>query len=182
MITQLVILGLIKNRFLYGYQINQIIREELGEGFNIAFGSIYFALGRLAAKGFIKKAGEHKEGGRPSRIIYTITDLGKLKFRSMLREVLEIWENIRFPFDAGLYFMNSLESDDLKVLIGRRISRIENALSEAKEKFSEIDPNTEISDINEIIIDHSIIHLETELAWIKELAIKIEKKQLQKEV
>jgi DNA-binding PadR family transcriptional regulator len=44
MSTRLVILGLLRERSLHGYEIKHIIQDHMGDWTSIAFGSIYFAL------------------------------------------------------------------------------------------------------------------------------------------
>ena len=68
MSTRLVILASLRDQPLHGYEIKQIIEEHMGDWTNIAFGSIYFALGKLAEEGMIEKIATEKEGNRPSRI------------------------------------------------------------------------------------------------------------------
>ena len=46
----------------------------MGDWTNIAFGSIYFALGKLSEEGFIEKVATEQQGGRPSREVYQITE------------------------------------------------------------------------------------------------------------
>lgn len=77
MSTRLVILGLLRDQHLHGYEIKQIIEEHMGDWTSIAFGSIYFALGKLSEEGLIEKVATEKEGNRPSRSIYQITEGGQ---------------------------------------------------------------------------------------------------------
>ena len=63
MSTRLVILGFLRGRPLYGYEIKQMIEHVMGDWTNIAFGSIYFALKKLTEDGFIEKAATEQEGG-----------------------------------------------------------------------------------------------------------------------
>jgi len=51
MSTRLVILGLLRERPLYGYEIKHVIEDHMGDWTSIAFGSIYFALGKLTEIG-----------------------------------------------------------------------------------------------------------------------------------
>ncbi len=48
MSTRLVILGFLRERSLHGYEIKQLIEDRMGDWTSIAFGSIYFALSKLA--------------------------------------------------------------------------------------------------------------------------------------
>ena len=69
MSVRLVILGLLRENPLYGYEIKQIIEEHMSDWTSIAFGSIYFALDKLAAENFVEKVSVEKEGRRPSRSV-----------------------------------------------------------------------------------------------------------------
>ncbi len=66
MSVRLVILGLLRENPLYGYEIKQIIEEHMSDWTSIAFGSIYFALDKLASENFVEKVSVDKEGRRPS--------------------------------------------------------------------------------------------------------------------
>jgi len=57
MSTRLVILGLLNERPLYGDEIKQNIEEYMGDGRSIAFGSITFALDKLAEESYVDKNG-----------------------------------------------------------------------------------------------------------------------------
>ena len=49
--AHVVILGLLRQKPLYGYELKQIIEEYMGDWTDIKFGSIYFALSRLNDEG-----------------------------------------------------------------------------------------------------------------------------------
>ena len=70
MTVRLVILGLLRQRPLYGYEIKQIIEEHMSDWTSIAFGSIYFALDRLADEKFVEKVNVEQDNKRPARSVY----------------------------------------------------------------------------------------------------------------
>ena len=102
MSTPLVILGLLRERPLYGYEIKHIIEDRMGDWTNIAFGSIYYALDKMAEEHLIEKVGTEQEGGRPSRTVYGITAAGREEFLRLLCEVWREVERHTFTFDIGL--------------------------------------------------------------------------------
>ena len=69
MSTRLVLLGLLRDRKLYGYELKHIIEDHMGDWTSIAFGSIYFALNKLSEEGLIEKVAVEKPGKRPSRCV-----------------------------------------------------------------------------------------------------------------
>ena len=76
----MVLLGLLHDRPLYGYEIKQLIEAHMGDWTSIAFGSIYFALDKLAEDGLAEKVAVEQSGSRPSRSVYQITQTGKAEF------------------------------------------------------------------------------------------------------
>jgi DNA-binding PadR family transcriptional regulator len=108
MTVRLVILGLLRERPLYGYEIKQIIEEHMSNWTSIAFGSIYFALDKLAEEKFVEKVEIEQQGKRPSRSVYQIMDAGREEFLRLLRESWQQFEREYYPLDICLFFLDSL--------------------------------------------------------------------------
>jgi DNA-binding PadR family transcriptional regulator len=175
MSTRLVILGFLRGRPLYGYEIKQMIEHVMGDWTNIAFGSIYFALKKLAGEGFVEKVGTEQEGGRPSRTVYQITDAGRDEFIRLLREVWDNVERQTFDFDIGLSFMSALPTDEVKEYLRKRVAHLERTLEyldahQAEELADEHVPNGLAS----AVFGHSRVHLKAELDWTRGLLQNVE--------
>ena len=175
MSTRLVILGFLRGRPQYGYEIKQMIEHVMGDWTNIAFGSIYFALKKLTEEGFVEKVGTEQEGGRPSRTVYRITDAGREEFLRLLREVWGNVERQTFEFDIGLSFMGALPIEEVKGYLRKRVTHLEHILQyldahQAEELADEHVPNRLAS----AVFDHSRVHLKAELDWTRELLQDVE--------
>jgi DNA-binding PadR family transcriptional regulator len=175
MSTRLVILGFLRGQPLYGYEIKQMIEHVMGDYTNIAFGSIYFALKKLAEGGFVAKVGTEQEGGRPSRTVYQITDAGREEFVRLLREVWDDVEQQYFVFDIGLNFMSALPNEDVKGYLQKRVKQLAHVLQyldahEAEELADEHVPNRLAS----TVFDHHRVHLKAELDWTRDLLQNVE--------
>ena len=176
MSTRLVILGFLRGQPLYGYEIKQMIERVMGDWTNIAFGSIYYALGKLAEEGYVKKAGTEQEGGRPSRTVYQITDAGREEFMRLLREV---WDNVQrqtFDFDIGLSFMSALPIDEVKGYLRKRITHLEHVLQylDAHQAEELADTDNVPTRLASTVFDHHRRHLQAELDWTRELLSNVE--------
>jgi len=178
MSTRLVLLGLLQNKPLYGYELKQIIEEHMGDWTNIAFGSIYFALGKLSEEGFVKKISEQKVGNRPSRSIYQITDKGKNEFLSLLREIWQKFERKYYPLDIALAFSKALPVDEIKGYINKRIEVFEGILQHLEEHKNEQLQRKEVPRLAEAVFSHSRYHYIAELNWLKSLLEDLEKGKL----
>ena len=75
---EVVLLGLISERPMYGYEIEKVIREKgIRNWVNIGFLSIYAALKKLESKKLIKSRIEFSDI-RPSKNVYSKQKMGKL--------------------------------------------------------------------------------------------------------
>jgi DNA-binding PadR family transcriptional regulator len=174
MSTRLVILGLLRERPLHGYELKHIIEEHMGDWTNIAFGSIYFALNKLAEEGFIEKAATEREGKRPSRSVYQITETGRAEFMRLLREVWRDLERHYYTIDIGLAFMEALPLEEAKGYLRGRIAQLEGILAHVDEHKAEVLAMQDVPRLTAAVFDHSQVHFQAELAWTRDLLDHIE--------
>jgi DNA-binding PadR family transcriptional regulator len=174
MTTRLVILGLLRERPLYGYELKHIIEEHMGDWTNIAFGSIYFALGKLAEEGCIEQVAIEREGRRPSRSIYEITEAGQAEFLRLLREVWSEVERHYYAIDVGLVFMEALPSEEVEDYLRKRIAQLEAILQHVVEHRAEQVAQPEVPGLAAAVFDHGLAHFQAELDWTRELLDKVE--------
>jgi DNA-binding PadR family transcriptional regulator len=174
MSTRAVILGLLRERPLHGYEIKQIIESHMSDWTSIAFGSIYFALDKLSDEGLIEKASVEQQGNRPSRSIFRITGRGREEFLLLLRQTWNDVERTYFSLDIGLFFISALPADEVREAVRGRIAGIEAARARlmGHEKAQLTDES--IPAVAKVIFSHSLSHLEAELSWTKELLERME--------
>ena len=169
MSTRLVILGLLKDKPLYGYELKHIIEEHMGDWTNIAFGSIYFALKKLTDEGLVAQIGEEREGNRPSRRIYEITESGRGEFRRLLEELWSSRGREYYALDIGLFFLSELQEEKRLPVIRERIAAYEALVMHLNEHERELKANPHVPPEAEAIFSHSRHHILAELAWLKEV-------------
>jgi DNA-binding PadR family transcriptional regulator len=176
MSTRLVILGLLRERPLYGYELKHIIEEHMGDWTNIAFGSIYFALKKLSEEGFVEQIAIEREGRRPSRSVYQITEAGQVEFLRLLREVWREVERHYYAIDIALAFIEALPIEEVKGYVGNRIAQLEETLQHLDEHKAEILALEEVprKAAAAAVFEHSGAHFEAELSWTQSLLAQIE--------
>jgi DNA-binding PadR family transcriptional regulator len=169
MSVRLVLLGLLHDQPLYGYEIKQIIEEHMGDWTSIAFGSIYFALDKLSEEKLVEKVSVEQMGNRPSRIVYQITPAGEEEFLRLLRES---WQNIErqfFDVDICLFFLNRLPTAEVNKYLRARLAQLEGSLNYLKLHEKTEMSNPEIPPQAKAIFNHTRVHLQAELEWTKDL-------------
>lgn len=153
----------------HGYNIKQLISEEIADFTKIKLPTIYYHLEKLAEKGYVDSNIE-KDGNRPERIVYSINDLGINYFKSLLNKILQENYTLEFNFDGALYYSRFTDINAIVKSLKRQQGLIENQLKELvihKEiTLSKMLPENKIYCLT--IFNHHIYHLETELKWINE--------------
>jgi DNA-binding PadR family transcriptional regulator len=87
------VLALLSERESHPYDMQRTLRERhLDQHFRLGGlpRSLYHAVDRLARRGLIEPIETTREGNRPERTVYQITDEGREEFHSRLRRLLEM--------------------------------------------------------------------------------------------
>lgn len=168
------LLGLLRDGPLHGYELKRILEEEMGDWADIAFGSIYFALGKLKDEGFVSTGAPEQEGRRPARIVYAITDSGRAEFLRLLRETLGSADRPRYGIDTAVAFLDALPRAEAASFFRERIVRLEAALRFLRAHEAEERARPGIPPAAAAIFAHSLFHLEAELAWSRQVLAGLE--------
>lgn len=174
MTVRLVILGLLRDRPLYGYEIKQIIEEHMSDWTSIAFGSIYFALDKLAEEHFVEKVSVEQDGKRPSRSVYQITDAGRAEFLRLLREGFKQMDRPTYSLDICLFFVASLPLEEVKHALRARQGALQKSLTYIQSHQDAQMQLPEVPRLAGAIFDHARVHTQAELSWVSDLLQKIE--------
>jgi len=102
-------------------EVAQTLRSRAKEqSVRLNYGSLYAVVESLEKKGFIKSTGTLREGKRPQRTVYDITEEGSLEMTDWLTELIGT-PNKEYPaFQAGLSFLPALDPDDALAALRRR--------------------------------------------------------------
>jgi len=137
-------------------------------------GSIYFALSKLADEGKIRPASVERDGGRPEKTVYAITETGEAEFLELLRTCLGANEREYHEIDQGIAFLNALKKKETVELFKARVEAIEGAVTALRKHKGETLRRKDVPPEARAIFSHSLKHLEAELAWSREVMADIE--------
>ena len=106
---------------MHPYEVAQTLRQRAKqESVRLNYGSLYAVVETLEKNGFIKATGTVREGKRPERTVYEITDDGSREMDDWLTELIGVPTKEYPAFMAGLSFIPALDPDDaLRALKGR---------------------------------------------------------------
>jgi len=106
---------------MHPYEVAQTLRTRAKEqSVRLNYGSLYAVVESLEKKGFIKATGTLREGKRPQRTVYEITDEGSLEMTDWLTELIGTPTKEYPAFMAGLSFLPALDPDDALAALRRR--------------------------------------------------------------
>jgi DNA-binding PadR family transcriptional regulator len=114
---RILILGALLDGPMNGYGVRRRLEMMGADNWaNVAFGSIYHGLGKMADEGLL----EIVEAGKGGKVVYALTETGRADFHRML---LTAWHEVKpivDPFQVALTFMDRLEKQEiLDALYGR---------------------------------------------------------------
>lgn len=169
MSTRTVLLGLLRRGPLHGYELKRIIEREMGDWADIAFGSIYFALEKLSAEGFVTGQLRDGEGHRPSRIEYTITGSGREEYLRLLRGIWLDNAHRTDPLDIAIAFIRDLPAAEVRGYLEGRLAGLEKAISELEAHEKETMLNAHVPPESRFIFSHARHQLVAERDWAREV-------------
>jgi DNA-binding PadR family transcriptional regulator len=120
--TRLLILGVLRSKQpIHGYDVRRELESWQAERWaHIAYGSIYFALNKMAEEGLVRTVDIDQVGKRPARTTYAITPEGEAEFQRLLREYWWEFKTVIDPFQVALAFTSELPRDELLAALRHR--------------------------------------------------------------
>ena len=105
----LAVLAVALERPMHPYEMASVLRERgKDQSIKINWGSLYTVVQNLEKHGFIEAAGTTRQGRRPERTVYEITDAGRRSCVDWLRELIAVPEREYPRFEAALSVLGVL--------------------------------------------------------------------------
>jgi DNA-binding PadR family transcriptional regulator len=169
----LLLLSLLAERPMHGYELNQQIEERaVRQWAAVGFSSIYQTLERLAAQGLLQTE-ERPSGGQgaPYRTVYSLTRAGREWLEQLARAALASAEHQRFEYDLGVgVALTHLPLPEVKRALERRseVIRIQAERAAAACRWAERMLGAWA------VLDHQRRALQAELAWLDGVIERLE--------
>jgi DNA-binding PadR family transcriptional regulator len=110
---------------MHPYEISTTLRTRGKEqSIKLNYGSLYAVVESLAKHGLIRPLETTREGRRPERTVYDITEAGASEHDDWLAELLSTPVREFTSLEAGLSLMPGLEPDEVARLLGERAERL----------------------------------------------------------
>lgn len=190
---ELVVLGLLKEQDMHGYELKKRISESFEPIMRVSWGSLYPALARLEAKGAVKavearphvpsipmtgslggeravfRSSGESSGGSRNKKVYGITDHGTSVFIELLHDESDLDEK---SFSIKLSFARYMDPEArLRMLKERRdqiFAKMKSSKKNTDKKRYALEPYVEL------VLEHFRTTNSSDLQWIEDLISKEE--------
>jgi DNA-binding PadR family transcriptional regulator len=124
-VLALAVLAYLTQRPMHPYELSRTLRDN-DDDRSIKFnhGSLYMVVSQLAKAGFIAEQETTREGLRPERTVYALTDSGREELRDWLRELIEQPQHEYPHFVAALSLIGALPPSEVVALLRIRLHRL----------------------------------------------------------
>ena len=134
---------------------------------DISVGAVYGAMKRLAAEGLLRASAREREGNRPTRQLYEITDEGRRALAELRRANLsEVWFKFD-PFDLALTRIDAEALEILPSTLAERLKRARAMLAESREVNEAAREHVDLA--KQWALRHTEYRLQAEVAYLTDL-------------
>jgi DNA-binding PadR family transcriptional regulator len=156
------------------YEIHQTMRErEVWRLVKLTTGSLYHTIDRLARDGMVEAVETSREGRRPERTTYRLTEAGRDAFAERLRGLVAEPATEYPQYAVGIAFLHTLDQADAMAQLRRRAMALE-ATPAAERVYRQRITEEGVPELYWVDVKLRIRQREAELDWTRELLDRLE--------
>jgi len=170
----LAVLACLHERPMHPYEMASTMRERGKEqSIKLNYGSLYTVVDSLAKNGLIEAMEATREGRRPERTVYRLTEAGRARLDSWMSELLA--EPVKeYPqFEAALSLLPVLHPDTVLNLLRTRIRLLQKEIAQARTMIDTAH-DARLPRLLLIEGEYHVAMREAELSWVQRLADELE--------
>ncbi|AGM02683.1 PadR family transcriptional regulator [Amycolatopsis keratiniphila] len=164
----LAILSTLNERPMHPYEMASVLKSRgKDRDMGIKWGSFYTVVGNLRKHGLIEAAESGRDGARPERTVYRITDAGRDEMLDWLRELLAELAPEEPKFVAGLSVMGWLGPDEVVALLRTRLAALDEDIASTRAELARL-----IEEIPRLVLLETEYHLAIRVAeaeWVRSI-------------
>jgi DNA-binding PadR family transcriptional regulator len=163
----LAVLGTVVQRPMHPYEIASLLRARgKDDDMEIKWGSLYTVVRNLAKHGFVEVVGSQREGARPERTVYGITDAGRAELRDWTRELVATPQPEHPRFKAGLSMLSVLPPEEATIALRERLVELERMVAAQRALLA---THADVPRLFLVENEYELAVREAEVAWVRGL-------------
>ncbi|MEV4767423.1 PadR family transcriptional regulator [Micromonospora chokoriensis] len=168
----LAVLSALVQRPMHPYEMATTLRAWGKEqDMEIKWGSFYTVIRNLDKHQLIEAVESLREGRRPERTVYRITDAGRAELVDWARELVSTPMPEHPRFRAGLSVLAALHPDEATDLLRQRLDRLDGALRRDRETLA-----AHLREIPRLFLvesEYDLAMRDAEAAWLRALLVEL---------
>jgi DNA-binding PadR family transcriptional regulator len=169
----LAVLCYLLQRPMHPYELSRTLRDNNDvRSIKFTHGSLYMVVGQLERAGFVAAQETSRDGARPERTVYALTDAGRAELRDWLRDLVGDPKHEYPQFVAALSLIAALPPDEVRTLLAQRLSR----LGEQRAEIVAILDDTRARGIPGLFLveeEYRLALLDAEMSFVESFADRI---------
>src|ERR1700731_32880 len=171
----LAVMNLLVEHPMHPYEMKLKMKERgHDQVIRLKGGSIYDTVERLERGGFIQAQETSREGRRPERTVYAITETGREEIMAWLRELLAQPVNDYPQFAAALAFFAALDKEEVVRLLQVRTAILESQIAATEQGLENVVKTMGIPRLFLVETEYQIAMTRAEIEWVRRLIADIE--------
>jgi len=160
-------------RPMHPYEMATTLRERgKDQSIKLNYGSLYTVVEALQQHGLIVAQETEREGRRPERTVYRLTDAGRMELIDWVSELLSRPMKEYTRFEAGLSLAAALPPEDIVALLAQRCVNLELEISQMRSLLQLVQERG-LRRIFVIESEYALAMREAELVWTRNLVEEI---------
>ncbi|SHM46755.1 PadR family transcriptional regulator [Actinacidiphila paucisporea] len=168
----LAVMVLLAERPMHPYEMARVMRQRGKEhSIKINYGSLYTVVQNLEKHGFVTVADVQRQGNRPERTLYGLTEEGRVEMHDWLADTVAVPAREYPAFEAGLSLIAALHPDEAVELLTERIAAVKVQAAAFRGVLAKL--GEELPRLFLLETDYKARMLEAQADWIRELLAEI---------
>lgn len=161
----IMVLALLREDPMHPYEMLRLMRLRHDDRIlNVTGGTVYHTVARLEKAGLIAEAGTEREGNRPERTTYALTDAGLASLNEWIRtELVRIDRPVEFR--VALAEAHNLDRDDVAELLAARRDALTAQIADLTAGLAKARP-AGVAEQHLVEVDRSLFLADADLAWL----------------
>ena len=160
----LAVLGVAVQRPMHPYEMASMLRARAKDrDIAIKWGSLYSVVQNLEKHGLLASIGTEREGGRPERTVYRLTDAGRVELSDWVSELVSAPSHEPRQFEAGLSMLAALAPEEAAAHLKVRLESLGRELDEKRQRLAAL--RAEIPRLFLIEGEYDLAMVQAEAEW-----------------
>jgi DNA-binding PadR family transcriptional regulator len=169
----LAVLSAVVQRPMHPYEMASVLRERgKDQDMKIKWGSLYTVVGNLEKHGMIAATESVRQGGRPERTVYRITDAGRAELEDWARELLATPEQEPLRFQTALSVMAAIPPDEAAELLRQRLTALTEQIDAQRAALAAV--GQEVPRLFLVETEYELAIRDAEATWITDLLAELD--------